>query len=117
MTLAAADEHYAKLSSRFGYRIATPEGLINQLGYRLLGAKSTAAAIDIFRTNTERYPDSANVYDSLGEALEAGGRLNEAKIAYARAYSIGTATNDRVTNIFKQNLDRVSAALAAETAK
>jgi tetratricopeptide (TPR) repeat protein len=33
-----------------------------------MGQKQLEAAIQIFQLNVESYPDSANVYDSLGEA-------------------------------------------------
>jgi len=37
---------------------------------------------------TRRYPRSANTYDSLGEALLAAGRRDEAIAAYRRAVAI-----------------------------
>jgi len=44
------------------------ESRINRIGYVLLGANKVAEAIAIFQLNTEWYPQSANTYDSLGEA-------------------------------------------------
>ena len=44
------------------------ENDFNRLGYILMGQKQLEAAIQIFQLNVESYPDSANVYDSLGEA-------------------------------------------------
>ena len=41
---------------------------LNRLGYQLLQMKKVADAIEIFKLNLEMYPQSANVYDSLGEA-------------------------------------------------
>ena len=41
---------------------------LNRLGYQLLSMKKIAEAIEIFKLNVEMYPQSANVYDSLGEA-------------------------------------------------
>ncbi len=46
-------------------RSTEPE--INQYGYELLGAGQTDKAIEIFLLNTQRFPDSANAWDSLGE--------------------------------------------------
>lgn len=40
---------------------------LNQLGYQLLQQKKVAEAIEIFKLNVEMYPQSSNVYDSLGE--------------------------------------------------
>jgi tetratricopeptide (TPR) repeat protein len=44
------------------------ESDLNRLGYILMDQKQLEAAIQIFQLNVESYPDSANVYDSLGEA-------------------------------------------------
>ena len=51
------------------------ENRINRIGYLLLGKNKVAEAIVIFQLNTEWYPQSANTYDSLGEAyMKAGDR-------------------------------------------
>lgn len=44
------------------------ETQMNRLGYNLLGMKRVKDAIEIFKLNVEDYPQSANTYDSLGEA-------------------------------------------------
>jgi hypothetical protein len=51
------------------------EDELNSLGYRLLNAKKFNDAIRIFQLNVEVYPQSGNVYDSLGEAyVDAGNK-------------------------------------------
>ena len=49
------------------------ESELNSLGYQLLGIKKIQAAIEIFKLNVEAYPESFNVYDSLGEAYMVNG--------------------------------------------
>ena len=44
------------------------EDLVNALGYELLGGNHVEAAIAVFERNVAAYPESSNVYDSLGEA-------------------------------------------------
>ena len=61
---------------------------VNALGYRLLGAERLEQAIAVFQINTRAYPQSANVYDSLGEALALAGRRDEAIAAYRKALAI-----------------------------
>lgn len=49
------------------------ESAMNALGYKLLGNNKTLEAIEIFKLNVEAYPESWNVYDSLGEAYMKNG--------------------------------------------
>lgn len=104
--LKGADEHYKWMSEKFGYAIATPEALINQLGYQSLGGGNTEEAIAIFKTNVERYPNSANVYDSLGEAYEKSGHLDWAAPQYEKAQAIGKQNNDPNAGVFAANFTR-----------
>lgn len=48
--------------------IGVTERGINRLGYVLLGQDRIDEAIELFKLNTEEYPESWNVYDSLAEA-------------------------------------------------
>ena len=66
-------------------------------------------AIATFKANVERYPDSANVYDSLAEAYERGGRADLAAPLYERAYQNGQKINDPNTQLYKTNFDRAAA--------
>ena len=109
--LKGADAHYAKLSERFGYKIPVPEALINQMGYQLIFAGKPEEAIAVFKANVERYPNSANVYDSLAEAYERGGQLDLAEPLYEKARVLGEQNNDPNTAIYKANYERVHAKL------
>ncbi len=64
---------------------ALTEGMMNSLGYELLGAAQIEKAIAILKLNVEAHPRSANVYDSLGEAYEQNGDLALAAEYYQRA--------------------------------
>ena len=66
-------------------RFRSLESQVNALGYQLLGSGETARAIQAFQLNTRAYPRSANTFDSLGEALLAAGRRDEAIAAYRQA--------------------------------
>lgn len=109
--LKAADEHYKKLSDKFGFALPVPEGLINQIGYQLLFADRPDDAILAFKANVERYPDSANVYDSLAEAYERGGRVDLAAPLYERAYTNAQKIKDPNVELFKANFERASGKL------
>ena len=53
--------------------ILDTEAALNAEGYRLLQNKKTKEAIEIFQKAVNKYPDSANAYDSLSDAYEADG--------------------------------------------
>ncbi len=104
----SVEEHYQKLSQKFRYTIPVPENLINQMGYQSLFAGRSDEAIAIFKTNVERYPDSANVYDSLAEAYERGGQLELAAPLYEKAQTLGQQNQDPNLAVYKANFERVS---------
>ena len=51
----------------------TPEHSINRAGYELMESGKRHEAIELFKLNVRLYPESWNVYDSLGEAYAAAG--------------------------------------------
>jgi uncharacterized protein len=105
--IEAMDEHYQKISLKYGFEVKTPENLINRLGYNYLQNKDIDKAILVFKENVMRYPKSANVYDSLGEAYENNKQLKLAKKNYEKAYKIGKENGDRNAAIYKANFERV----------
>lgn len=64
------------------------ERSINSIGYQLLGSKQTAQAIRIFQLNVELFPQSSNVYDSLGEAYLDNGDKELAIQNYRRSLDL-----------------------------
>jgi len=116
--LKAAEDHYQWLSKKFGYSIPVPEALLNQIGYEYLRASKTEDAIATFKLNVERYPASANVYDSLAEAYEGTGRLDLAAPLYEKAKTLGAESNDPNAAVFAANYQRASEKLKqSEAAK
>ncbi len=71
--IAGTVEQYRLLRERApkGYDFSERE--LNRLGYELLDRGMVEEAIAIFTLNAEAYPDSANAYDSLGEACVRNG--------------------------------------------
>jgi Flp pilus assembly protein TadD len=65
-------------------------------------------AIATFKENVKRYPKSANVYDSLGEALENHGNTEEAALNYQKAVELGEKNSNPNLSVYKTNLERVS---------
>jgi tetratricopeptide (TPR) repeat protein len=61
---------------------------VNGLGYRLLGLGKVDRAIAVFLINTEQFPRSANVWDSLGDGYRAKGEIAQAIASYRKALEI-----------------------------
>jgi len=75
------------------------EDALNSLGYRLLRQGMVEEAIGLFRFNTELYPSSGNVYDSLGEALLASGDLEAALSNYETSVRLDPGNQNGVAMI------------------
>jgi len=67
---------------------------MNSAAYELLSGGKGKDAIVLFRMNTQRYPQSANTWDSLAEAERAAGDVAAAKGDYEKALSINPDTSD-----------------------
>lgn len=65
------------------------EDEINELGLRLLyDKKDVKAAIEVLRLNTEQFPKSFNVWDSLAEAYYRAGNRDEAIRNYEKSLQL-----------------------------
>ena len=64
--LEALDDHYGLVSKHFGYTVLPQESQVNTLAYNLMNMKP-AMARAMFELNIKNYPESANVYDSMGD--------------------------------------------------
>jgi tetratricopeptide (TPR) repeat protein len=77
---AVAQYHALRASQAAVYNFDEDE--LNGLGYQLIRANKFKEAIRIFQLNVEAYPQSGNVYDSLGEAYMDDGNKPEAIANY-----------------------------------
>ena len=109
----AIEQHYRELSQRYGYTVPVPENLINSLGCRLMADKKFDEAIATFQRNAALYPGSANVYDSLADGYESAGKVDIALQNCQKAVEVGTKTNDRSLDQFKDHLKRVQESVKA----
>jgi predicted alpha/beta superfamily hydrolase len=107
--LADVQAHYDELSRRYGYKIVIEEVILNAMGYQALARAEYEKAIEIFKLAARLYPESANVYDSLGEGYEASNQLELAKENYEIAIQKGEAVNDPNLPIYKLHLANIQA--------
>jgi tetratricopeptide (TPR) repeat protein len=78
---------YRDFKERYGASLIS-EGFLNEIGYDLLGAGETDAAIEALALNVAENPQSANAYDSLGEALLEKGDRKRATAAYKKSLEL-----------------------------
>ena len=78
--IEAGVAQYRELKLKESARYDFGERELNQLGYSLLRSGKLKEAVEIFKLNVEAYPQSANPYDSLGEAYL---NLNQKDLAVA----------------------------------
>jgi CubicO group peptidase (beta-lactamase class C family) len=90
--IEAALRQYRTLSQEKTYYLSEFE--FNTIGYNLMGEKKIKEAIEIFKINTEANPQSANAFDSLGEAYME----NDDKELAIRAYQKSVELDPQNTN-------------------
>jgi tetratricopeptide (TPR) repeat protein len=71
---------------------------LNLYGYQLLNQQETDKAIDIFILNTKRHPESANVWDSLGEAYVTKGDKDKAIANFKKSLSLNPPANTKANS-------------------
>ena len=95
----SALQSYRTLKQSGDYYVS--ESQLNALGYRLLGMKKVREAIEIFKLNAGTYPQSANVYDSLGEAYMINGDKELAMRNYQRAVELNPQNTNAIEMLKK----------------
>lgn len=77
------------------------ERQMNTVGYQLLGMKKIREAIEVFQLNVEAYPDSSNVYDSLGEAYMVSGEKELAIKNYKKSVELNPNNSNGIEMLKK----------------
>jgi len=80
---------------------------INVFGYKLLREGKIKESIEVFKLNVDLYPESPNVYHSLGEAYEKNNELEKACENYEIAYNKAVESSATNIDFYKKYLDRV----------
>ena len=99
----AAAKQYHELKSTQPTTYDFDERELNTLGYDLIRKKQFTAAIRVFQLNVEAYPQSSNVYDSLGEAYMDNGDKPLAVANYQKSLQLNPKNNNAVAMLQKLN--------------
>jgi len=81
------------------------ESSFNTYGYELMRTGKMEDAIMIFKLNVKIFPESANVYDSLGEAYMKNGQKELAIINYKKSLKLNTE-NTNAAEMLKELKNR-----------
>lgn len=101
----AALDRYAELKKSGELTGERAEKAINQLGYTLLYSLSYSGheqdAIRVFQQNVQDFPQSSNVYDSLGEAYMKVGEKDLAITNYEKSLQLDPKNQNAVAQLKK----------------
>ena len=98
---AVKQYHELKEAGSSSYNFEESE--LNALGYQLIRANKFTDAIAILQLNVETYPQSANVYDSLGEAYMDDGNKPLAIANYQKSLQLNSKNSGAVGMLRKLN--------------
>jgi CubicO group peptidase (beta-lactamase class C family)/predicted transcriptional regulator YdeE len=101
----AALSTYNDLKRLTGGEPKVNEGTLNQLGYRLLFSGKPSDALEVFQKNVQEYPQSSNVYDSLGEAYMKTGQKDLAIHNYEKSLQLDPKNSNAVEQLKKLRED------------
>lgn len=76
--LEVIDNGFMDLSAQFGYELKPKESLINMMGYWTMQSGYMNNSKRLFELNIRNYPESANVYDSMGDYYMAAQNKEQA---------------------------------------
>ncbi len=81
-------KHFKKVSKEIGYDFLPPEQLLNELGYGFMGIKLLDKSYQCLKLNIELYPQSYNVYDTMGEYYKTIGEKEKAIEMFEKSLAI-----------------------------
>ena len=108
LTLPEITNHYAALSSEFGYEVKIPESFIDNVGRQFVTLKNVKAAIAIYQIGLKGYPPNFTMLDGLAEVYEAD---NQPKLAL-ETYQKADALTDKQPASVRANRQKKMAELA-----
>jgi len=101
--LKALDDHFKQVSEHFGYQVLPPEPDVNSLGYNFITLNKPGMARAMFELNIHNYPESANVFDSMGDFFLDQGDTLQAIDHFSKALELGDS------ELTREKLDQLQA--------
>ncbi|MFH1194788.1 MAG: serine hydrolase [bacterium] len=110
--IQSAVETYKQIKEHEAESFFFSENELNGLGYYLLKNEKFGEAIEVFELNIEAYPNSGNVYDSMGEAYMKKGDNELAIVNYKKSLELSPGNGNA-----KKMLAKLGIEIKEETVK
>ena len=81
------------------------EGELNTLGYYYLGKEKIDEAVAVFAINVRAYPESSNVFDSMGEAFKKQGNKEKSIENYKKAVELNPGNQGAIAMLKELGVD------------
>jgi hypothetical protein len=101
--VAKYENHYKRLSKEFGREMKPEDDMVNGLGYQFMNMQHYEKAEQFFKLNVKNYPESFNVYDSLGDLYVATENKEKAIESYKKALALNDypETREKLNNLME----------------
>lgn len=100
-SVADAAAHFESWKRANAEKVAAIEPQINLAGYGLLQSNDISDAIKVLKLNVALFPKSANVFDSLGEALALDGQEGAAIDNYKKSLQLNPDNSNATEQLVK----------------
>jgi len=100
--------HYVKISNVLKTEVNPDEGFIDYLGYHRMEIKKFKQSEEFFKLNVVNYPESDNVYDSLGDFYAVNGEKDKAIENYKKSVSLNKDSLSKIKLIELKNNNSIS---------
>jgi Tfp pilus assembly protein PilF len=99
--LAAAQQRFDALRAQNFGDAYVSESQLNGLGYRYMGKDKLPEALAVLQWAVALFPNSGNVYDSLGEVQLKAGQRDAAKASYEKSLALDPK-NDKARKVLAE---------------
>ncbi len=96
-----AIRNFKKAKGSKDNKLTYEENDLNSLGYSLLNRQMNTESVKVFRLALDIYPNSANLYDSLGEAYMRSGDNIKAILNYEKSLDLNPGNNNAIEMLNK----------------
>lgn len=98
-------KEYKRIAAEETSKYNMREQELNELGYYYLNNEELEKAIAVFKLNIDAFPNSANTYDSMGEALMKKGDNNNAIVNYKKVLELNPRNQNAVDKLKQMGME------------